>query len=64
VKITYTCSDGQDFEEYPSLEALADELEQDATEQYAETVLGQLRAGAVKVTVANGSSADTYTVTG
>jgi hypothetical protein len=52
-----------DPETWYSLDELAAELEVSATEEYAEQVLSQLRAGAKKVTVANGPQAtDTYTV--
>ena len=66
MKIRYTTThacENEDGEVFGSLEELAAELEGSATEEYAEQVLSQLRAGAVKVTVANGPQAvDTYTV--
>lgn len=63
MKITYTSTETEYPEVYDSLAALEAELRLDAEDDYTENVIGQIKAGATVVRVANGSDWDTYTVT-
>ena len=63
MKITCKSSDSEYPEVFESLEALERELRLSADDDYADNVLGQSKAGATVVRVANGPrDTDTYTV--